>query len=391
MSDSSKFKGVGKLTQLVEELERQKETRVDACIDTRQLIVSETDAKFLKLQPLEGTQSCEFIETDGVPFRLKALRQIGRKMTPKVPSKFMTQLTEEQPRIGADLLNQLMSESPKRLFVRQLDNKVRAVLSDSYRVIDNYDLVFSALECAKEVDAWVASCTMSEDRMNIKLIAPSLGKALDAGGGRNQMFDVGELGNENWRRQNDIGDLPLDDYITDSGGNMSFPTCTISNSETGSGSTQVSFGLCDSACFNMCVFEKMSRSIHLGTKMEEGIYSEETLAVTSQSIMLKMRDSIKACFNPEVISNFIMKRQEAQDIKIKSPTAAVDNVVKSFSMPDNARDQLLSHFVADYAPTLDGLSQAMARMAQDDEVDAKSSMDYELYAGQLVMQPSLIK
>jgi len=37
---TKEWAGVGKLDQLVRELERQKESRIDACIDTRQVIVS---------------------------------------------------------------------------------------------------------------------------------------------------------------------------------------------------------------------------------------------------------------------------------------------------------------------------------------------------------------
>jgi len=389
---TEEWAGVGKLTQLVNELERQKESRIDACIDTRQLMVGNSADNGLALQPVPQTQSSEFLPLEGTPLRTKALKQLGARLTPSVPSKFLVELAEQHPDVGCDLLNQLMSVAPRRMLFRQLDGYVRAVLSDSYRCLDNYDLVFTALDAAQQVDANVLQCTMSDDNMRIKLIAPSMWKTLNAGGGRaHGMFKAGDLGNPEWRERNGIGDLGLDDTINDAGGNIVFPTCTISNSETGSGSTQVEFGTCDGACFNMLTFDKKVRSVHLGSKLELGIFSEETIAADSKAIMCKMTDAIKACFNPEVFEKHILLREGAQNDVIEAPTMAVDNVVKAFDINEDDRDRLLSYFVKDYAMTRDGLSQAVSRMAQDEFENVDKSADFEAYAGKLIEQPALIR
>ena len=392
---TKKWAGVGKLDQLVNELQRQKESRIDTVLDSRQVYISTKNRVELGLTlcAVEGTQSSEFLHTtQGTPFRTKALKQLGARMTPNVPSKFLVELAAQQPEVGCDLLNQLMCEEPKRMFFRQLDGYVRAVLSDSYRCLDNYDLVFTALEVAQQVDANVLQCTMSDDKMRIKLIAPSMWKTLNAGGGRvSGMFKAGDLGNPEWRERNGIGDLGLEDTINDTGGNIVFPTCTISNSETGSGSTQVEFGTCDGACFNMLTFDKKVRSVHLGSKLDLGIYSEETIAADSKAIMCKMTDAIKACFDPAVFEKHILLREGAQSDIIEAPTMAVDNVVKAFDINDDDRDRLLSYFVKDYAMTRDGLSQAVSRMAQDEFENVDKSADFEAYAGKLIEQPALVR
>jgi len=392
---TKEWAGVGKLDQLVRELERQKESRIDACIDTRQVIVSTANREEhgLTLCAVEGTQSSEFLRTtQGTPFRAKALKQLGNRLTPSVPSRFLMELAAQQPDVGCDLLNQLMSVAPKRMLFRQLDGCVRAVLSDSYRCLDNYDLVFTALEVAQSVDADVLQCTMSDDKMRIKLIARSMWQTLNAGGGRaNGMFKAGDLGNPEWREANGIGELGLEDTINDTGGHIVFPTCTISNSETGAGSSQVEFGLCDGACFNMQTFDKKVRSVHLGSKLELGIFSEETIAADSKAIMCKMTDAIKACFNPAVFQKHIMLRVGAQKDIIEAPTMAVDNVVKALDINEDDRDRLLSYFVKDYAMTRDGLSQAVSRMAQDEFDNVDKSADFEAYAGKLIEQPALIR
>jgi len=388
---TKEWAGVGKLDQLVNELERQKESRIDACIDSRHIFTGTKDEQ-VSLCPVPSTQSSEFLPMSGVPFREKALKQLGAKLTPSIPSKFIAELANQHPEIGCDLLNQLMSAEPKRMLFRQLDGCVRAVLSDSYRCLDNYDLVFTALDVAKSIGANVLQCTMSEDRMRIKLIAPSMWKTLNAGGGRvNGTFKAGDLGNPEWREANGIGDLGLEDAINDTGGNIVYPTCTISNSETGAGSTAVEFGTCDGACFNMLTFDKKVRAVHLGSKLDLGIFSEETLAADSKAIMCKMTDAIKACFNAEVFEKHILLREGAQSDIIEAPTMAVDNVVKAFDINEDDRDRLLSYFVKDYAMTRDGLSQAVSRMAQDEFDDIEKSSNYEVYAGKLIEQPTLVQ
>tara|TARA_R110000744_G_scaffold66072_4_gene135070 strand:- start:151 stop:1356 length:1206 start_codon:yes stop_codon:yes gene_type:complete len=397
-SQQKEWTGVGKLTQLVNELERQKESRIDACIDTRQLLVGSNVNNTprynhgLVLQPVPQTQSSEFLPLEGTPFQTKALKQLGSRLTPNVPSKFLMELAEQHPHVGCDLLNQLMSAAPKRMLFRQLDGRVRAVLSDSYRCLDNYDLVFTALGVAQSVGANVLQCTMSDDKMRIKLIAPSMWETLNAGGGHaNGMFKAGDLGNPEWREANGIGELGLEDTINDKGGNIVFPTCTISNSETGSGSTQVEYGTCDGGCFNMLTFDKKVRSVHLGSKLELGIFSEETVAADSKAIMCKMTDAIKACFDPAVFKKHIMLREGAQQDIIEAPTMAVDNVVKALDINETDRDRLLTYFVKDYAMTRDGLSQAVSRMAQDEFDNVDKSADFESMAGKLIEQPALIR
>ena len=141
----------------------------------------------------------------------------------------------------------------------------------------------------------------------------------------------------------------------------------------------------------MLTFDKKVRSVHLGSKLELGIFSEETIAADSRAIMCKMTDAIKACFDPAVFQKHILLRQGAQSDIIEAPTMAVDNVVKAFDMKVEDRDRLLCYFVDDYARTRDGLSQALSRMAQDEFDDVDKSADLEAYAGKLIEQPALVR
>ena len=133
------------------------------------------------------------------------------------------------------------------------------------------------------------------------------------------------------------------------------------------------------------------RAVHLGSKLDLGVFSEETIAADSKAIMCKMVDAIKACFDPAVFEKHILLREGAQSDVIEAPTMAVDNVVKAFDINEDDRDRLLSYFVKDYAMTRDGLSQAVSRMAQDEFDNVDKSADFEAMAGKLIEQPALVR
>tara|TARA_R110002020_G_scaffold26072_7_gene84381 strand:+ start:1933 stop:3180 length:1248 start_codon:yes stop_codon:yes gene_type:complete len=395
MEQSPSQLGVTRLGPLVEELKRQQESRLDAVIDSRQVMFvpphnySEKSDGLL-LRPVDGTQAMEFVDSDGVALRKHALQQIAK--TFHIPAKFLYDLSRSKDAdLAADLLDGLSHRSGRRLLFRQLDGRVRAILSDRYRFIDNYDLAFQAMETAEEVGAKVVSCSLSDDKMRIKLIAPDLWQALDTGSGSHTFFSPGQLGNNEWRDKNGIARILEDTPGYEVDGEVVWPGCEISNSETGLGSAGVSLFYSRKSCFNMTICTQLSRQVHLGHKMEEGIFSEETMAAVSQTTMMKMRDAIKASFDPTHFKRIMEKQQEAISDVIEAPAPAVDNVVKACQIPQEKRDQLLAYFVGDYPMTRDGLSQAVSRMAQDEHIDADKSHQYEKIAGSIIEHASLIR
>ena len=389
-TNTSNF-GVARLEGLMQELERQAETRLDTVIDLRQLTIGtcrvSEDKSVLGVYPNQGTQATEFLDLNkGLPFKVGALKQFGRKMNPKVPSKFLTELADKHPTIAASMLDDLGYKLGKRLLFRQLDGQCRAVLSSRYRMLDHYDLVFHALETAKRVNAKVVSCSLSDDFMRIKLICPQLFMALKQGNGRHTFFTPGELANPEWKKKNGIAD-ELDGDGFEHDGEIVWPGCEISNSETGRGGTTVRPFLCDRACFNMSIYETSARSVHLGAEMQAGIYPEETVSAASKAIMLKVRDSITACFDKDKFAKIMDKRDEANADVIHAPSLAVDKVVDKISMPKGKRDQLLAYFLGDYTqgnPTRAGLSQALSRMAQDEFDSGDQASVYEQASGEMI-------
>ena len=84
----------------------------------------------------------------------------------------------------------------------------------------------------------------------------------------------------------------------------------------------------------------------------------------------------------------MIKRQQAST-DILAPNAAIDNVADLCELSQEERDNLLCRFCAEYKPTRDGLSQAAARLAQD-ETDPNKACDWEAHSATIIKQRSAV-
>jgi hypothetical protein len=117
--------------------------------------------------------------------------------------------------------------------------------------------------------------------------------------------------------------------------------------------------------------------------MGEGMFSQETQSSESQTIYLKIRDSIRAAFDPVAFKRMVNLAKAANERKIANPTAAVENVAKANEMTDEKKVKLLEYFLGDYQLTQFGLSQAIGRMAQDED-DGDDAHEIERVAGNVL-------
>ena len=79
----------------------------------------------------------------------------------------------------ADLINGLHADDPQKRFVRALDNKVRAWLSNSYRVIENHDVAYTCLDEARKKNANVLEASLTDKRMRIKFTTQEVWDKID--------------------------------------------------------------------------------------------------------------------------------------------------------------------------------------------------------------------
>src|SRR5690606_35080046 len=102
-----------------------------------------------------------------------ARRQLAEKL--KIPFNYFERMREEHPALLDRNVNTwLQSEDSKRM-IRTLDGNVRAVLSNRYRRIDNYDVVESILPVLERLpNAKFESVELTETKMYLKVVTPDL-------------------------------------------------------------------------------------------------------------------------------------------------------------------------------------------------------------------------
>jgi len=380
------WKGRGNLSNLVQELERQREARIDFVADVRHLAVEVNGG--IKLVPTTG-QAFEWMPNGPMEFNRSAYNQLAEKCSPSVPFNFFEKMMTERPKRLADLINGLHADDPKKRLVRTLDNKVRAWLSNSYRVIDNYDMAFTCLDEARKKNAQVFEASLSDKRMRIKFTTQEVWDKIDITqrSGPQGGWYAGAIGNRELIGKTILG-ATIREELPGGPGTI-HPVVTVLNSETGHGGFHVRLGILMGICFNIATLETIVTRVHLGDRLEEGIFSPETISAESKAIMLKARDAVRAAFDQEKFAGIVAKAKAAQTDKIEAPAAAVDNVIEVCQINEEHKEALLTYFLRDYDSTRFGLAQAVSRRAQDLD-DPDDAGELENIAGKIIRDPATI-
>ena len=365
------WKGRGTLQNLVTELERQRKSRIDFVADVRHLSIEANGG--IKVIPATA-QAFEWMPEGPMMMKRAAYHQLAERTSPPMPTRFFDALMEERPNRLADLVNGLHADDPKKRLVRCLDNEIRAWLSNSYRVLDNLDIAFTCMEEAQKKNAQVFEADLSDRRMRIKFTTQ---------GG----WFAGAIGNRDLMGKTIMG-ARIREELPGGPGTI-HPVVTALNSETGHGGFHIRIGLLLGMCFNVATLETVVSRVHLGERLEEGMFSQETISAESKAIMLKARDAVRAAFDQNKFAAMVAKAKAAQADKLEAPGAAIDNIIATGAVNEEQREALLMYFHRDYDPTRFGLAQAVSRLAQDLD-DPDDAGELENLAGKIIKEPALV-
>lgn len=382
------WKGRGNLQNLVNELKRQKDSCHDFVADVRNFDI-QSEGKTIFLSP-KNAQAGEWLPDGRIPFNMKALVQLGEKCNPSIPKKFFDAMVEARgPRL-VQLINGLHQDEPSKRLIRCLDGNVRAWLSNTYRILGNHDIAFECLAEAHKAQAQVLEASLSDTNMRIKFTTQQVWDAVDVvqrSGPQGGWF-AGALGNKDLQGQTILG-ASIRNELPGGPGTV-HPIVTVSNSETGHGGFHVRIGILMGICFNVATLEDVVSQIHLGERMEEGVFTAETIAADSKAIMLKARDAVRAAFDNEKFKAMVAKAKSAQTDKIEKPVSAVENIMEVGCINEEHKDALMSYFMQDYTPTRFGLAQAVSRLAQD-LADGDDAYEMERLAGKIINNKQLVE
>ena len=243
-----------------------------------------------------------------------ALGQIASTLS--VPTTFLKRLVEgyevetgrgkqrasvrvAHPDLAATILTTLSKGEPRKHLFRFMGERLRAVLSDRYRDVDNLDLLSIVAELAQthEWDVWDLRYDDDGSHFRVILVDKRVG------------FEIGAdaPGHHQIRRFAQV-----------------YPTVTVTNSETGQGKCRVVWGFVDAGCANGFVGGVLLEQIHLGVELETGLLTpDDTMRARNELLQFRLRDAITQGMDPDQVCERLTPVEAAMNMPL-DPVRAVE-------------------------------------------------------------------
>ena len=289
-----------------------------------------------------------------------------------IPTRYWDRMRDEQPGLLAGNINTWLRADPhNRRMLRTLDGWVRAVLSPKYRALDNFELANAVLPKLLELEAEVVSSELTETRMYVKAILPTLSdelpRGLAWGNGHHQVAEYS--GNETGKVVAAI---------------------VLSNSEVGAGSLRVEPSVFTTWCTNLAIMKETAmRKYHVGRATRSGedleIFRDETRQADDRAFFMKVADVTTAAFDREVFAAAVQRIRDAAEVKIESKdiAAVVDVTVKKMALPQSSGSSILSFLARGGDMSKWGLSSAIT--AAGSELDSyEQATSFERAGGEVI-------
>ncbi|RJR27631.1 DUF932 domain-containing protein [candidate division WWE3 bacterium] len=291
--------------------------------------------------------SPKFVE--GGDLTLHAGNQLSERLG--IPSKYFN-LMKERKELGLldHNVNTWLQKAPdETFFLRGMSNghlKVRAVLSDMYRIIDNEDVFFCTLDELNNKRCDIEALNLTDDFMTVQFKSQDLMKDVRAG-------------------DTVIGGI------------------SIRNSEIGLSSVQVIPRIFRIQCTNGMVLEQFkTKQVHLG-KGDGGEFE-------SGQVYNQIRLSIRHTF--ESFGAIVEMMKSSTDWRFDAAKIAtvIQNVVTRFNLTEAQKENLLVAWGAEPENTIYGLANTITRAAQS-EKSFEGRYALEAIGGQiLTTEPKVI-
>lgn len=259
-----------------------------------------------------------------------AHRQLGEYCT--IPAKYYD-LMKSHPGLLAKNVAYWLKHNSDRRMIRTLDGNIRAILSEKYRRLDNFDIAQNILPMLNEAQAEVESCEITEKRLYIKAITHKVQAEVKVG----DVVSAGVL---------------------------------ITNSEVGHGSLAIKPLVYRLVCKNGAIADKYAmKKHHVGRLIEipEIEFAQDTQFADDKAFWLATRDVLKHTLNETSFKKIVESLSETTDKKIGKVTEVIELVTKDYGFGDTEKENVLDHLIKGGDLTSWGLGNAVTRSAQDVE------------------------
>ena len=304
------------LIQTVNQQERQKK---DHLVESSQLSVTTRDNQTYLNVPGRYSESYALNDT--------ARAQLATRL--EIPYRYAEKLRMEEPRLLDQNLNTLFRRSNEKRLIRTLGSQCRAVLSPSYRILDNYAFLGTVLPMLAQLpDAKLNEAYLNETHLHISLVFQSAQGYVKPG-------DPVRYG------------------------------VMLANSEVGMGSLSVWSFIHRLVCSNGLVITEADgpsvRRIHLGKRIED-----LTKLPSDREVWLEYGDVVSATADNKRLPQILHRLQiAAQTPVMEAPEDAVEKLAKRFQLTKDEGERVLSRYIAGSDLSTWGLVNAVTEAAKE--------------------------
>lgn len=356
--------GMKSLVDLANEIERRQNSKKDVITSTENLaMVCETDT----VQMIAGPKIVEALGEFPVVSGINKIAHEQIAQHTGINANYYNRMLSDAPDLLATNVNRWFVTEPSQRLVRTLDGNVRALLSNTYRPLENEDLAEAILPVLLEdPDLMIMSCDITERRLYIKAVSKRLERDVPKG------YRLGD------------GSHVFYDTLS--------PAIIVSNSETGHGLLSVEHGVYTKQCTNLAsIAEGGMKRRHVGARnaLTDGqeimhLLSDETKKATDKAVWMQVRDVVKNALDEAKFSATVERIQATAERKILGDVQkAVDVTVAKFGMSKSEGSSVLRHLIEGGTLTQYGLFNAVTRAAED-LPDYDRASEFERIGGRMI-------
>lgn len=314
----------------------------------------------LQLAYQEPTKSFTLTLGDAGQFTISRLGHDQMAAWADVPAKYYNRMLTTQPQLLIDNMHTWFREKKGNRLVRTIDGRMRAFLSDGYRIIDSYDVAEAVLPVLSDSGAVIRSTNVDDHNMYIKATWPKIRAEVKVG-------DVVEMG------------------------------VVIRCNEVGQGKAEVAPYINRLVCMNGAwIPDSGLAQYHLGPRSGESdnvweVLRDETKALTNKALMAKFADVTRAACDETKFQGFLERMKESSKDKIAAdPGDVVEVVTEHWALTDGERKGVLANLINDTTNagfTRWGLGNAVTALANV-ETDYNRSTALEKIGGEIITMPT---
>lgn len=354
MTEINRHLRKGSLPTLVQALQERKTRVLDVVAEARSLSFDMGGVVLRGTEPVMDDSGVTM--RDGIYFPTEVGEE-GLASKLDIPVRYLRRMrTEGALDLYDNNLNGWLARAPegKRYMLRLLRGDdggagvLRAFLGDTYRTIDDFDVLLATLRGITEagVDSPRITADITDRRMYVRVVAEQVkAYAPELLKGYRSPF-TGESGSDN---------------------PTVFAGFKVTNSETGGGAFSITPYIEVQVCSNGQTIGKAVRQVHVGSKLEDGIvqYSEATRAANLELVKAETVDVIRTFLNVDYVTARLREMEEKAGVRVAKPQEVIESVSKTIGFTQAEQDAILSRFIEGGQMTAGGVMQAVTAAAQD--------------------------